>query len=444
MRLPLVVAFLLGLGRYIEFYFMFRICVADIICLAALPLTVPNLLRVVGHKGVVLFLSLLAISTVSKIASNIVNDVDSINNYRVLGWSVFFLASFSLFLTLFEATPKSLLAYLVGIPFGAFYNYLNPDQYVKAQFYGEYEKYVFSVAPFLTSSAIVFSILWYKKSRFISLVPLCLVVFLFADVTPRSTILVLLVVLMIVAALQFTSRAADRQRAIKRVLKIACVASMLAVGAAYALYSYAAPRGMLGEMHQAKYHAQADTAFGATPWGLVVGGRLQFLAGLLAVAEKPLIGHGTRNDSANFYLLEAASVAGVYDDLSDVALKQKEEAFHSIFLGEWAVGGILALVFWVYILYINGRLCAWSLKWETDFTPWLLWTGAQFVWDWLFSPMDMALRVTLGLWIALFYKLNSDNKFKAAFLELYSARYAQFHMQTHQLRRTRARDGASS
>ena len=161
-------------------------------------------------------------------------------------------------------------------------------------------------------------------------------------------------------------------------------------------YQIAATRGWLGEAAREKYEKQ--TGGNKSLRALLLGGRMESFCGLLACADKPIIGFGPWAIDRYGYVQEFLEKYGKQEDIEKFLEVERGYAraglirehlipCHSIIVEFWVWCGIAGLVFWLYILYIMIRY----LKNDCWAVPqWFMWLAAatpSMFWGIFFSPM---------------------------------------------------------
>jgi O-antigen ligase len=159
-------------------------------------------------------------------------------------------------------------------------------------------------------------------------------------------------------------------------------------------YGIAAYTGRLGDRAAEKYIAQSESSF-----GLLFGGRGDFLAGLLAVQASPIFGHGTWKSDVKGYRFQAAHIIGMeYFAMEDGS--GGRVGGHSNILEAWAEHGVLAVLFWVYLFYFIIRCLSTGIYYHFALLGPLLFLLYSRIWDFFFSPING--RTSLAFTFALF------------------------------------------
>lgn len=165
----------------------------------------------------------------------------------------------------------------------------------------------------------------------------------------------------------------------------------------YCTYVYSARNGYLGEKAQMKYLAQSGYE-----GGVLIAGRLDTVAGLYAVKDSPIIGHGSWALDTNGYM---------YSALSDFGDSMTYEGTvyipsHSHIVGAWVDHGIAGFCCWLYVLWL-----IWIVFRQVgvagDMSPLVLFLCIGMTWDIFFSPQGN--RVFEGVVLAMFVAI-ADRK----------------------------------
>lgn len=177
-------------------------------------------------------------------------------------------------------------------------------------------------------------------------------------------------------------------------LLIAIVAAGSA--AVYNGYKRAASEGALGRAAQEKFEYQSQSRF-----GIFSGGRGAVITGLLAVAESPIVGYGSWPlDNQGFYL-KGCEFLGEKPERTYYQRGFPVIPSHSHIIGTWVEGGILAIWFWVYALYLTGTVFFRPLRHDHQLRLWASVSGTSLIWNILFSPIGARMLTALTLAVFL-------------------------------------------
>jgi O-antigen ligase len=155
------------------------------------------------------------------------------------------------------------------------------------------------------------------------------------------------------------------------------------------IYGTAASSGMLGPEAQEKYEWQTESGL-----GVLLGGRAESLVSTQAIADSPIIGHGSWARDYGYVTLyvEALEKRGAAIMGDPYGSSSGLIPSHSFLLGSWVEAGILGGLFWIYVLAVCGR----SLYSLLHIPPWsrplVTFVTLLLIWDVLFSPFAAQQR----------------------------------------------------
>jgi O-antigen ligase len=130
-----------------------------------------------------------------------------------------------------------------------------------------------------------------------------------------------------------------------------------------------------------------------------MSGRLDFLAGLLAVQDRPFIGHGSWAQDVVGYRYRAAVIAGMpYYEYEKGSFGRLNG--HSNVLEAWTEHGLAALPFWLMMMFIMFQCVNRCFNVHCHFVGPLTFLLFTRLWDFFFSPI--VARTTLSFAFALF------------------------------------------
>lgn len=158
-------------------------------------------------------------------------------------------------------------------------------------------------------------------------------------------------------------------------------------------YKQLALSGYLNEKAQQKYEHQTRGKSGIK--ALLMGGRSELFMGIYACTKNPFWGFGPWNSDENGYNLEFLAKYGdaeAYEEYSKSrALMQKygyleQVQSHSHIIGFWVRYGMLALPFWLYILYCMYRHCRRNMAAIPQWYGYFALALPSMAWHIVFSP----------------------------------------------------------
>ena len=199
------------------------------------------------------------------------------------------------------------------------------------------------------------------------------------------------------AAFSFVAARKDQIRRLGLMRTIALGILVLgSFGAVYAGYRIAAEAGALGAKAQQKFERQSRNRF-----GLLIGGRSEAVAGLIAVAESPFIGYGSWPiDTQGFYLKACEFLE---EPPNMLYYKQGFPVIpaHSHIICNWTESGILSIWYWVYVMYLSAQVLVRPLKDEKHLRLWASVSATYMLWNVLFSPIGARLNTAMTVAVFL-------------------------------------------
>lgn len=205
-----------------------------------------------------------------------------------------------------------------------------------------------------------------------------------------------------------------RMKLIKKYFVLALVGGVIVLTMVNASYRYAVKSGKLGEEELSKYEKQTSSGEGAL--NLLMAGRGDFFIGLIAVIDKPLLGHGSWALDTNGYQEEFYSRYGSESDLNRYYRRLQHGVRtipgHSHIISFWLWHGIAGGVFWIYIFVLILK----TLKSNMALVPeWYGYFGLaipSLVWAILFSPFGMRTTVCCLIVACLFVNAIAKGRYR--------------------------------
>jgi hypothetical protein len=169
-----------------------------------------------------------------------------------------------------------------------------------------------------------------------------------------------------------------------------------AIGIAVNVYLGLASTGTLGMRAQQKYELQ-----GTGRYGVLLGGRPEVLLSFRAIADSPLIGHGSFAGLSDDNTLRVASTLRQfgYVELSSVLAAQGTARTHSHLFGAWVEAGLAGALFWIAVALLAIRSLLHGLREPHALTVLAGFTSMNLLWDVLFSPFGADRRIFVPVMI---------------------------------------------
>jgi hypothetical protein len=209
----------------------------------------------------------------------------------------------------------------------------------------------------------------------------------------------------------FQLRIYSRAKKITAVL-IVLIIIFFVVPVSMEIYGNLTQKGFFGVQAQEKYMMQ--TAGGEI--NILLAGRSESLISLKAISDSPIFGHGSWAESKEYFMMYLDILEQMGRDINWDALDQKDRFLipgHSMLLSSWLWHGILASLFWFYILYLSLRVISLSIAGKYSINTRDTLITIALIWDIFFSPFGQARRcieVVYILTASLILHKNNQNK----------------------------------
>lgn len=205
----------------------------------------------------------------------------------------------------------------------------------------------------------------------------------------------------------------NRMHAIRRYFWLMAILGILLGLLLKGIYIYAVTHELMSEGQQKKFERQSQAGTGVMR--LLIGGRVDFFAGLTAALEKPLLGHGSWARDTGGYYERFLFKYGMETDYERYRTKIDKGIIgylpgHSNVITAWNWYGIFGLIFWLYVFYLYvltlKKNMATIPQWFGYFA--LVLPGA--IWNFFFSPFGNRVSSCLIMVLCLFVKAVSEGR----------------------------------
>lgn len=162
-------------------------------------------------------------------------------------------------------------------------------------------------------------------------------------------------------------------------------------------YGYAAANGWLGRDAAAKYSSQAGGEY-----GVLLGGRVGLLASSQAIADSPLLGHGSWAKDwkyQNFLDLRLAQLG--YGGAPYTGEGVPPIPSHSYLFQGWVEAGVIGAVFWAWMLFAVVRAVIVTYRGGDAYSPLFAFAALLLAWNVLFSPFAAEQRFSAAVLLAV-------------------------------------------
>jgi O-antigen ligase len=154
-----------------------------------------------------------------------------------------------------------------------------------------------------------------------------------------------------------------------------------------AIYETAATSGILGPEALEKYENQTQGGM-----GLLLGGRAESLVSTQAIADSPIIGHGSWAKDYSYVALFIEALEKRGGPLTTEYSSSGLIPSHSFLLGSWVEHGIFGGLFWIYIFVLCLRSLYSLFRIPSAPRPLVTFVILTLMWDVLFSPFAAQQR----------------------------------------------------
>lgn len=174
---------------------------------------------------------------------------------------------------------------------------------------------------------------------------------------------------------------------------VALATLCVALGLSFvSLYSHLASTGALGASAAQKYAAQAGGSF-----GLLTHGRPSILVSWRAVADSPLLGHGSWAKDPKYLEMQIADGVPV----SPSTLAEGLIPTHSFLMGAWVEAGLLGVPIWIWTLFLAAGVLARLYRRDGQLVALVAFAALALVWDVLFSPYGSFERLIVPYYVLI-------------------------------------------
>ena len=176
---------------------------------------------------------------------------------------------------------------------------------------------------------------------------------------------------------------------------IFCICGVVGLLIVNRVYKYAALNGLMGEKARDKYIKQ--TTRGTDVVSLIIGGRADAIAGLVACLDHPIVGYGPWPVDNGGYMATFLKKYGSVEDYEDYLASEQlriqmgcERLMpgHSHIFGSWLTYGLPGCLFWIYVLFVTVRFVRQDCWVVPQYFFWLVASVPGTLWNIFFSPMS--------------------------------------------------------
>jgi hypothetical protein len=192
---------------------------------------------------------------------------------------------------------------------------------------------------------------------------------------------------------------------------IGAIAMAYVAGSAYIV---GAGAGLFGDEARQKLEAQRLESFDPV-LGILAGGRPESFSSWAAIADSPIIGHGSWARNAEYFniyinaLRTYGSAETIREAEGKIYVGEPMIPTHSHIFGAWVEAGLIGAVFWVFVLRLIFRSMRRALDLRAPTDVLILLTGAMMIWDVFFSPFGANERLSWAAALVLLIFGNQES-----------------------------------
>ncbi len=187
---------------------------------------------------------------------------------------------------------------------------------------------------------------------------------------------------------------------------IILVTTSIAIFGLFTLYSSAVAGGVFGEDARQKYEFQSSGQL-----GLLLGGRTEIFASSVAIADSPIIGHGSwAKDPKYLAILEENLTAFDYQTSGESYNDTGLIPSHSYLLGAWIESGLAGTFIWFWLLSLAFRLLPFVYRLEKSASVLIIFFGFWLIWNILFSPFGATERFYSAFYAAILVSTRVESQ----------------------------------
>lgn len=178
------------------------------------------------------------------------------------------------------------------------------------------------------------------------------------------------------------------------ILKVAIVILLVSAGlyGTLSYYTWLAKSAQIAERHVRKFEKQSSSRF-----GLLFGGRPEFVVASLAIKKSPFIGYGSWAKDEDGFYMEACQLLEIKPNVQTFRQGLSLLSSHSHILQAWVENGIAGGIFWAYALWIIGLHLYKPMRSEETLRLWGSTMAVSLGWAILFSPISERVGESLAL-----------------------------------------------
>jgi hypothetical protein len=372
---------------------------AEIFTTLALPYLLWKHGKILSRPGTRTVLYLMGLWLFSQMVSDVVNDTLMNNRLKGMARVISFAIDFSVFSILVGKNTKRVILLALA---------LVVSELIRLPSYGPLSvgtQWKYGGSVIVSVLLMLFGSYLCVKRRYL-LFAACVAILAFLNLryAYRSQIAVDLVTLAM--SLPFFSTRARSSAAARAFRTITLLTlSLGAVWLSQKILHEAVKRGYFEASIQEKFETQSSGKM-----GVLYGARPEIPVALRAIADAPLLGHGSYAIDPKYYaLLQDYQYKYGYSESDEPQDVEGTGGIptHSHLTASWVEGGFFASFLWFYLLWLIMRGIVTLSERRPVLTPFYAFLLITFFWDILFSPFGYDRRVFEAFFIVLLVNLTS-------------------------------------
>lgn len=396
-----LLAFIIPALAFVEFHLVGQFYAPDLILLAMLPFVLASNISFLYQRLPRTFLVLGIVWLAGQVVTDLIRSTPFQDYSR--GWAMIIvtLANFAVLYVLLANDSRRIALYTLGFAFGEILTYfLNPGIYAA----GDPWKFGYGFA--ITLLIVLIASFANARLRNLGAIPLLT---LAASLNLYNGFRSLAGECFLTASYLLLQRIALLRR--DRGDQITVAGALFAFGtlalsslAILQIYEYSISEGMLGYAAEHKYEIENSGRY-----GVLLGGRSEFLVGLVAALDSPVIGHGSWAKDWRY----GARLDTMMSDM-DYHVDGPSDSWlipaHSHIVGAWVDAGILGAVFWLWILWLPARVLSRLYNTYNELSPLIAFLAILLAWDVMFSPYGAERRFITPYYVIVMMSFLSKHK----------------------------------
>lgn len=384
-----LLALSVGFGTAFSVHFVGDLYVSEILLvIAGLPLLILRRQMIVRRELKMVY-GLLVLWLLGLAIADIYNHIPLLDRVRGSALIVFFGIDLLCMSMILGSNEKRKIVYVIGLMLGSLAVVkLQPSEAV-----ADYP-WKFGYASGTILLVVLVSAFLYDRRRFfvsaILIVGICVLNLLLNYRGPVLQLLIMLAIVYPIIPERFGNSRILPNSQIVRVVLLAAFAIGAAM-TAQALVNAVTALGFISEQAQAKNEAQSNSG------NLLLGGRPEFLVGLRAALDSPIIGHGSWAKDPKYFEM-------LYDMLVETGAQPEGGEIeggdfnglipgHSQIVTAWVWAGIAGLIFWLYVAWLLIKAIVRVAILRPPSAPLYMWLLIGMFWNVFFSPFAANRRL---------------------------------------------------